>query len=313
MVEINQFVQDKIQNLADKLNITYEELKLQFDTQYDSEFLATSELPDTMRQSAAFNIISNINVAQSNAVGISFVVVGVSNIKFNRPTRDLFVVTKGKKKVSRIVFSGLDNVNKALEFKLGYMYKDVKVKQFYNGSDYSFLKGVEIPEGQEVGVMKALKLVNIPHVTFDKVTQLPSLVSAGSTFTDVTDWRIITGVIQSVISGNVKKKDRGPQDDRRWTRVNIISADTFQDIVIGTDGKVSMQEYTCWMDESLLKLLTNSSICNFYASVEIQKGVPVLTVYYVDTLVRAPSSNHIIVQSSDDELVIGDEEEEDLS
>jgi len=266
-----------------------------------------------MRQSAAFNIISNINVAQSNAVGITFVVVGVSNIKFNRPTRDLFVVTKGKKKVSRIVFSGLDNVNKALEFKLGYMYKDVKVKQFYNGSDYSFLKGVEIPEGQEVGVMKALKLVNIPHVTFDKVTQLPSLVSAGSTFTDVTDWRIITGVIQSVISGNVKKKDRGPQDDRRWTRVNIISADTFQDIVIGTDGKVSMQEYTCWMDESLLKLLTNSSICNFYASVEIQKGVPVLTVYYVDTLVRAPSSNHIIVQSSDDELVIGDEEEEDLS
>ena len=296
---LNPDTRDRITKLTRIADRTFDELEERFWEVYNSEFLAESALPETIRQSMAINVLVNENVSSVPAESATFVPVGFSGSKFKTPTRDVFILEKGGSALKRLVFRGEKIADKAYQLECGHLYTDVKVGKYSTGEDYFFINTTRIPPATGKNVLEAiLAKLNVPVVTSRNITRNPSHKRSDG-YTDETDWRMIQGMVQSQYVGN-RKTDNTP-----FGVLNIMDEFAADNLVIKDDGTVDIPTITGWTDPRLIKF-PNNSICKFYGPVSVDEDQkPTMNIYQIVVLHMAPAQN---VNTPSDELEIEDEE-----
>jgi hypothetical protein len=273
---IQQFVENKIEEIHAISNVSVDDLRLEYKTIFDDPFIQHDDQfkTDEERHRYAIATLWARYVGRPPLFTTKLIPIGLSpkqTSKKGSEFANLFAITPDGK-LHRVLFQGeLAQQLSQVNLFCGY---EVKLGRFKGSEDFicDVRSKWENPLTLEKSPEEIMALVVPKKLQISRLADFPSKMRADG-YVDNLDWRGTRGLIW-------RKNDGVRKDGSKWQNYVIGDQDT-KEPRITKDGTVLPVGFTVWVDELFFGFSVEDE-CDFFGPVKIDKsGVASMTAFTV--------------------------------
>jgi hypothetical protein len=250
-MEIPEYVEKKLEEIAKKQEVKVEEIKKQYTIWFQDPFILEDPQfeTDEDRHRYAIGSFWSTNMSRQKVVPKSFIPIGCSPIKKSKstglPYASLFVIDE-KGKLRRISFNG-NSCFKLKEISWWNMYRDVKLKEFKDSDEWGADDRAEFENPEPVEDFDPKQIIEnlkIPKIPLPNVSVNPSNTDS-SGYTIQTDWKCLHGYITFESSVNYDDGEYGESG-------KYIISEPGSSPSISDDGVVNQSGLVVWTSPTIM-------------------------------------------------------------
>jgi hypothetical protein len=249
-MELPPFVVEKLEKIAERLETDIALVQAEYEEIFNDPFVQKDPqfTSDEQRHRWASGAFWNRNMSRRPAVPTTIVPIGVDSIKNNKttgfPQTSLFVLdTRGK--LRRISMTG-DICFKTKQINFFNMYKDVKLSEFKDSSDFGAddRAKFENPAPVDINPVDIIDQLKIERVPIsDAHNHLSKVGSDG--YANKNDWKCIHGFV-----GYSKQTSYEEGDYGEWGKI-IVSSGEEEKTAVNAAGEIVNAGFNCWTSPTL--------------------------------------------------------------